>query len=98
MPEVSVLLACACAVARYIGHVIHWARSGFLLAVFFQPMRIFQPFSPSPSSPRALLLLLLLLFSPLMFSSVTGACSFPFVWGLMAGLRCCASHGSIISV
>ena len=32
MPEVSVLLACACAVARYIGHVIHWARSGFLLA------------------------------------------------------------------
>ena len=47
MPEVSVLLACACAVARYIGHVIHWARSGFLRAGFFQPMRFFQPFPPS---------------------------------------------------
>ena len=46
MPEVSVLLACACAVARYIGHVIHWARSGFLRAGFFQPTRFFQPFSP----------------------------------------------------
>ena len=46
MPEVSVLLACACPVARYIGHVIHWARSGFLRAGFFQPMRFFQPFPP----------------------------------------------------
>ena len=46
MPEVSVLLACACPVARYIGHVIHWARSGFLRAGFFQPTRFFQPFSP----------------------------------------------------
>ena len=33
-----------------------------------------------------------------MFFSVMGACSFPFVWGLMAGLRCCASHGGIISI
>ena len=33
----------------------------------------------------------------MMFFSVTGACSFPFVWGLMAGLCCCASHGGIIS-
>ena len=47
MPEVSVLLVCACPVARYIGHVIHWARSGFLCAGFFQPMRFFQPFPPS---------------------------------------------------
>ena len=23
--------------------------------------------------------------------------SFPFVWGLMAGLRCCVSHGGITS-
>ena len=37
-------------------------------------------------------------FPPLVFSSVTGACSFPFVWGLMAGLRCYASHGGIISI
>ena len=36
--------------------------------------------------------------APLMFSSVTGACSFPFVWRLMAGLRCCTSHGGIISI
>ena len=27
--------------------------------------------------------------------SVTGACSFPFVWGLMAGLHCCASHRAL---
>ena len=37
-------------------------------------------------------------FFPLMFFSKTGACSFPLVWGLMAGLRCCASHGGIISI
>ena len=30
--------------------------------------------------------------------SVMGACSFPFLWGLMAGLCCCTSHGSIISI
>ena len=46
MPEVSVLLVCARPVARYIGHVIDWARSGFLRAGFFQPMRFFQPFPP----------------------------------------------------
>ena len=34
--------------------------------------------------------------SPLIFFSDTGTCLFPFVWGLMAGLRCCANHGSII--
>ena len=33
-----------------------------------------------------------------MFFSVTGACSFPFEWGLMAELHCCASHGGIISI
>ena len=37
-------------------------------------------------------------FSPLMFVSVTGAFFFPLVWGLMAGLRCCASYGGIISI
>ena len=36
-------------------------------------------------------------FSPLVLRSVTATCCFPFVWGLMAGLRCCASHGGIIS-
>ena len=33
-----------------------------------------------------------------MFFSVTGVCSFPFVWGLMAGLPCSASHRGIISI
>lgn len=33
-----------------------------------------------------------------MLSSVTAAGSYPFVLGLMAGLRCCASHGRIISI
>ena len=37
-------------------------------------------------------------FSTDAFVSVTDACSFPLVWGLMAGLRCCASHGGIISI
>ena len=73
----------------FIGRV----QVSFVLGFFSQR----GSFSHSPpSSPWALLLLLL--FSPLMFSSVMGAYSFPFVWGLMAGLRCCASHGSIISV
>ena len=91
MPEVSVLLICACPVARYIGHVIHWARSGFLRAGFFQQMKFFQPF------PLVSVGFVVVFFST-DFSSVTGACSFPFVWGLMAGLRCCASHGGIISI
>ena len=49
-------------------------------------------FFPSRPTPR-----LVGFFSTDVFS-MTGACSFPFVWGLMAGLRCCASHGGIISV
>ena len=50
MPEVSVLLACACPVARCIGHVIHWARSGFLLA-FSADEVLSSISSPPPSSP-----------------------------------------------
>ena len=72
-------------------------RSVSFCAGFFQPMRFFQPLSPPLPpplphcpSPQALFLWVLqfLLFSPCMFSSVMGACTFPFVWGLMAGLRC----------
>ena len=37
-------------------------------------------------------------FSTDAFVSVTGACSFPLVWRLMAGLCCCASRGGIISI
>ena len=34
-------------------------------------------------------------FSPLMFFSVTGACSFPLVWGLMAGLAVVPVMGAL---
>ena len=52
-----------------------------------------RPFSSPPVLPLGLFG-----FSPLMFFQCDGACSFPLVWGLMAGLRCCASHGGIISI
>ena len=65
------------------------ARSVFSLRAGFC-----RPFS----SPPALPLGLLGFFSTNAFVSVTGACSFPLVWGLMAGWRCCASHGGIISI
>ena len=55
------------------------ARSVFLRA------RFCQLFSP----PR-----LCCFFSTNVLSE-TGVCSFPFVWGLMAGLRCCASHWAL---
>ena len=66
-------------------------------------MRFFQPFSLSPTPFHSLgfvvvVVFFVFFFPPLVFSSVTGACSFPFVWGLMAGLRCYASHGGIISI
>ena len=57
----------------------------------FLHARFCQPFSPPPPSPR-----LCWFFSTVVFS-VTGSCSFLFVWGLMAGLRCCVSHGGITS-
>ena len=79
-------LACACPVAGYIDHVIHWrVQFSFVLGSV-------SHFLTLPSPPG------FVGFSPMMFVSVTGACCFPFVWGLMAGLRCCASHGGIISV
>ena len=60
------------------------AHSVFLRAKFC------QPFSSPP--PR-----LCWFFSTDVFS-VTDACSFPFMWELMAGLCCCASHGGIVSI
>ena len=50
-------------------------------------------FFPSRPSPRPIGF-----FLHGCFVSETGACSFPFVRGLMAGLRCCANHGGIISI
>ena len=74
--------------AGHIDHVILWRVQFSLRAGFCRPF----------SFPPALPLGLLGFFSTDAFVSVTGACSFPFVWGLMAGLHCCASHGGIISV
>ena len=75
------------------------ARSFFFRAVFFQPMRFFLPFSSPFLSVNFFFVVIVAVFffSPLVLRSVTAACSFPFVWGLMAGLRCCAGHGGIIS-
>ena len=78
----------ACSVAGYIDHVISWRVQFSFRAGFCRPF----------SSPPALPLGLLGFFSTDAFVSVMGACSFSLVWGLMAGLRCCASHGGIISV
>ena len=74
-------------VAGFIDHVIHW-RVQFSLA-----LGSVSHFLPPPPLPLGFLGF----FSTDIFS-VTGACSFPFVWGLMAGLRCCASDRGIISV
>ena len=79
-------MASACPVAGYINHVMHWrVQFSFVLGSV-------SHFLPLPPPPR-----LCWFFSTDVFS-VTGACSFPFPWGLMVGLRCCASHGGIISI
>ena len=60
------------------------AHSVFLCDGFCQ---LFPPLSPPAT--------LCCFFSTDVFFSVTGACSFPFVWGLMDGLHCCASHWAL---
>ena len=76
-------MACTCSVAGYIDHVIFWrVQFSFVLG----SVSHFLPLTPPPR--------LCWFFSTDVFS-VMGACSFNFVWGLMAGLRCCASHGGI---
>ena len=67
-------LACACSVAGYINHVIHWC------VQFFFVRGSVSHFLPLPAPPR-----LCWLFLHCCFFSVTGACFFPFVLGLMAG-------------
>ena len=81
-------LACACPVAGYIDHMIHWR---FQFSFVLGSVSHFPPLSPSPLGFVGF-------FLPLMFFSVTGACPLHFLWGLMAGLCCCASHGGIISI
>ena len=99
MPEVSGLLACACPVACYIDHVIHW-RVHFSFVLVFSAHEVLSAiFFPLPLLRLFLVVIVaVFFFSPLVLSSVTAACFFPFVWGLMAGLHCCASHGGIISI
>ena len=79
-------LASSCPVAGYIDRVIH-CRVQFLFV-----LGSVSHFLPLPPPPR-----LCCFFSSDVFS-VMGACSFPFMWGLMAGLRCCASREGIISI
>ena len=55
--------------------------------------RFCQPFSSPPALPPGFVG-----FSLLMFFQCDGCLFLPLVWGLMAGLRCCASHGGIISI
>ena len=77
-------LACLCPVAGYIDHVMHWhVQLSFVLGSFSH----FLPPSPLPP-PRLCCFFLHWCFF----------CSFPLVWGLMAGLHCCTSHGGIISI
>ena len=66
---------------------------------FFSPWGSFAIFFPLPL-PRLFFVGIeaVFFFSTLVLSSVTAAGSYPFVLGLMAGLRCCASHGRIISI
>ena len=88
MPEVRSHSAYTCQVVRYIPHVILW-HGFFLYAVLSMPWSFFQLFSPN-SPPLTMVL------SSLIFFSVTGACSFQFLWGLMAGLGSCTSRWGII--
>ena len=100
MPELSGLLACACPVARYIDDVIHWRVLLLFLMLFFSAHEVLSAiFFPLPL-PRLFFVGIeaVFFFSTLVLSSVTAAGSYPFVLGLMAGLRCCASHGRIISI
>ena len=60
------------------------ARSVFLCAGFC------QPFSFPPPLPLSFVG-----FFSTDVLSVTGACSFPCLWGLIAGLHCCASHWAL---
>ena len=60
-----------------------------LHAVLSMPRGFFQLFSPNPP-------FLPMVLSPLIFFCGKGACSFPFVRRLMAGLRSCPSQGGII--
>ena len=74
-----------CPVVRYILHLIQikWIDSSsycIVHAVRFLLTAIFF----TPPLPMVLF--------PLIFFSVMGAYLLPFLWGLMDGLRCCASH------
>ena len=53
---------------------------------------------PPPPLPRLCSCCCRVFFSTDVFKCDGGAGSFPFVWGLMAELHCCASQGGIISI
>ena len=83
MAEVSGLLASTCPVARYINHVIHWRIQFSTMLSFFSQWGSFCHFL-SPLLSLGIVFVVVSFFLHWCFSSGTGACSFPFVWGLMA--------------
>ena len=72
------------------------AHSVFLRAGFFQPMRFFLPFSssPPPTLPLGFAFFMLLLFS-FFSTSMTGACSLPFVQGSWLGCTVVSVMGAL---
>ena len=82
--------------AQQLATSIMWFSGAYRLPAFcvVHSTRFFHSFPPLlPPLPP-----LLMILSPLIFFSVTAACLFPFVWGLLPELRCCASHGGVISI
>ena len=94
MPEVSGVLTCACQVARYIDHVIHWRIQFSFMLGFFCPWGSLCHFLlPSPSF--LFLCCYCSLFSPLVFSTVRGACSFRLVQGSWLGCAVVSVMGAL---
>ena len=78
---------------RMPGGWLHRSCDALARSVFPSCWVLSAIFFPSRPPPR-----LVGFFFTDVFFCVTGACSFPLVWGFMAGLCCCASHGGIISI
>ena len=96
MPGVSGLLTCACSVAHYIDHVIHWHVQSLVL-FFFQLMRFFLPFASRSPLPRLcfLVVVAVFFFFPLVFSSVMYACSFLLCRGSRLGCAVVSVMGAL---
>ena len=78
------------------GSLHRWCHS-LARPVFPRVVFIFSPSPPAPPLPRLCSCCCCFFFSTDVFKCDGGAGSFPFVWGFMAELHCCASQGGIIS-